>query len=104
MTVVFGVVVITSAAIDSAQAKRGEAVGYKGLLGLDLLPWSDTEVAAVTWTGTGTAPVLPGCVIRLGEAASVEVLYDPYSKQTLRLPAASVTVTIKPRAEKCPAE
>ena len=95
---------MVGALLDSARAQRGEAVGGTAFVdvGLDLQPWSDARVAKVTWTGTGTAPTLPDCVIRRGEASNVEVLYDPVERETLRLPQASVTVTIRPDIAACP--
>jgi hypothetical protein len=96
--------VLVGALLDSARAQRGEAVSGTAFIdfGVDLLPWSDAEVANVTWTGTGKPPALPDCVIRLGEAANVEVVYDPVADETLRLPQASVTVRIRPNAKPCP--
>jgi hypothetical protein len=70
--------------------------------GVGLLPWSDTGVARVRWTGTTQGrPPLPRCVIRLGESAGTEVLYDPDTSTTLRLPQSSVAVTIRPDAAGC---
>src|SRR5215218_8488893 len=98
--------VLVGALLDSARAQRGEAVSGTAFIdfGVDLLPWSDAEVADVTWTGTGKPPALPDCVIRLGEAQNVEVLYDPVAEETLRLPQASVTVRIRPDAKPCPSK
>jgi hypothetical protein len=72
-----------------------------------LLPWSDTHVAHVQWTTRPSAdadppPELPGCVIRLGEADSTEVFYDPTSESALRLPQSIVVVRVLPHADGCP--
>ena len=97
---------VAGALLDSSRAQRGEAVSGTAFVdfGVGMLPWSDVEVAHVTWTGTGNPPVLPDCVIRLGEASNVEVLYDPVTKETLRLPQASVTVRVRPDAKPCPSK
>jgi hypothetical protein len=67
---------------------------------LYLLPWSDSVVAQVSWTDAG-GPPLPRCVIRLGEAEGTEVLYDPKTSTTIRVPQSAVTVTIRPHSEGC---
>lgn len=93
------VALIGSAILGSSRVKDGKAPG--GQLGLDVLPWNDAQVAAVRWIGSGTPPPLPRCVVRLGESAGTEVLYDPATETTLRLPQSSVVVTIKPEEDPC---
>jgi hypothetical protein len=90
---------VISAVVGLNRVKDGRAPG--GRLGLDLLPWSDAQVATVRWTGSGTPPSLPRCVIRLGEADSTEVFYDPEAETALRLPQSAIVVTIRPEADGC---
>jgi hypothetical protein len=68
---------------------------------MGLLPWDDAETATVRWTAAGNVLPLPTCVIRLGEAVGVEILYDPDAKETLRLPQASIAVVIKAQSHGC---
>jgi hypothetical protein len=92
------VILVGAASVDrrSVQSGHGPAVG------LGLLPWGDTAVARVSWIdASSNLPRLPTCVIRLGEAAGTEVLYDPQTSRTLRLPQSSIVVQIRPRSEHC---
>ena len=92
--------IITSGIAGSIEVRDGKEPW--DLFGLGLLPWSDTAVASVRWTGTAQSrPPLPRCVIRLGESAGTEVIYDPDTSTTLRLQQSSIAVRIRPNAEGC---
>jgi hypothetical protein len=85
-------------ALDVRRIRAGKAAA--GVL--FMLPWSDSTVADVRWTDTGVHPaILPHCVIRLGESAGTEVLYDPSTSTTLRVPQSSVAVVLRPRSATC---
>jgi hypothetical protein len=85
-------------ALDVRRIQDGKAAA--GVL--FLLPWSESTVADVRWTDAGAHPaILPHCVIRLGEAAGIEVLYDPSASTTLRVPQSSVAVVLRPRSATC---
>jgi hypothetical protein len=85
-------------ALDVRRIQDGKATA--GVL--FLLPWSESTVADVRWTDAGAnAPILPHCVIRLGEAAGTEVLFDPRTSNTLRVPQSSVAVVLRPRSATC---
>lgn len=93
---VVNVLLVGWAFIDRSRIEDGKpAAGV-----LYLLPWSDSVVAHVSWTDADR-PALPACVIRLGEAEGTEVLYDPTTSRTIRVPQSAVTVTIHPHSGGC---
>jgi hypothetical protein len=95
---VLAVSVLATAAVDRGKVKSGQSPVFGGAL----FPWGDTEVAHLRWVDASAfATRLPRCVIRLGEAAGTEVLYDPRSSATLRLPQSALAVEIRPDAEGC---
>jgi hypothetical protein len=89
-------------AIAGSEAVQHGSPPYDSLsFGLSVQPWSDAQVASVRWTGPGTAPPIPGCLIRLGEAAGTEVFYSPVGNTTLMLPQSSISVVIRPELDSC---
>jgi hypothetical protein len=98
---VVGFLVVNLLLLGWAFIDRGRIEDGKPAAGvLYLLPWSDSVVAHVAWT-EGGGPALPTCVIRLGDAEGTEVLYDPSSSRTIRVPQSAVTVTIRPHSGGC---
>lgn len=84
---------------DAAAAKNGLPIPASGwLLGL-LPPWS-AQPANVFWIASEKAPGVLGdpkgrCVMYLGRANDVVVVYDIASKETLRVPSRSVLISIE---------
>jgi hypothetical protein len=88
---------------DAAAAKTGRAVPPSGrLLGL-LPPWS-AQPAAMFWIATDKAPDTLSnpkghCVMYLGRANDITVVYDLDSKQTLRIPSRAVLISMQGSGE-----
>lgn len=101
--VIAGLLLIVVIPVGAASVDRRRVQsGHEPAVGIGLLPWGDTAVARVSWIdASSNLPKLPTCVIRLGEAAGTEVLYDPQTSRTLRLPQSSIAVQIRPRSEHC---
>jgi hypothetical protein len=66
-------------------------------------PWSG-EVAEVSWARSSEPhPLpLPSCVLYLGAANGVTVLYDHAQHRTWRVPSSDLIVRGAPAANKCP--
>jgi hypothetical protein len=89
---------IAQATFDADDVRDGHSRHPTGL-GMRLASWG-AERATIRWTETDTARRVPGlegrCVMYFGEANGTVFLYRPGTRDTLRLPASAIVVTIDP--------
>jgi hypothetical protein len=77
---------------------------HQTLLGLPLLSWGADPASILSVAGplpTDLQQVTMDCLMYLGQANGISLLYDVHSRQTVRIPSTSVVITVRPNQSSC---
>jgi len=91
-------------AVADARAAKAGVAGHPTFLGIPILGWGADPVTVAWLSGTppqGLPSTFGNCLMYLGRADGIAVIYDVGARETIRVPSSAVMVTTASTRSSC---